>query len=268
MHPRTRCERRFVRHIVREFRRSIMRTWSVLRIDPDAFLKNRMWWAGKQTVGHGNRCSCHDAKTTEKRKRRNALKLFDQEEVDAILNEKRNNMTRVKFLAVLFLLVTVASFGPSAHAQATVFVGYGAARVAAVHDANPITSQSIVGNVTLKVAGPLGLQFEFADANKGAHSELYMGGLNLKLHSGKTVTVFTHGLAGAVRASGITTQIKKGPVTLDNAALALEAGAGIDVALAKHFGLRVAQVDYIRAPLDSLGSKQFVRASAGLTVTF
>lgn len=74
MHPHSRAERRHVREVARNARRRIMKSWYTVRKELEYLTTNIMWWAGKQAVAHGNRCSCNIEKINEKRKRREALK--------------------------------------------------------------------------------------------------------------------------------------------------------------------------------------------------
>lgn len=76
-HPYTRLQRRVNGEIFRmRMRKRMLNTWYTYRpnrifeFDP---VGNRMWWARKQCVGHGNRCSCNCEKILERRKRRLAL---------------------------------------------------------------------------------------------------------------------------------------------------------------------------------------------------
>lgn len=79
MHPTSRSERRFMREVSREARRRIMKTWSPASIS--GHLQNIMWWAGKQAVGHGNRCSCNAEKILKKAKRRRELKMEGSDDI-------------------------------------------------------------------------------------------------------------------------------------------------------------------------------------------
>jgi hypothetical protein len=74
-HPNSRSERRHNREVARNRRRAFMKTWYGYRDKSEDITKNRMWFhAGKQCVGHGNRCSCHVEKINDRRARRVALK--------------------------------------------------------------------------------------------------------------------------------------------------------------------------------------------------
>lgn len=73
-HPYSRAERRHNGEVWRNRQRFKMtQTWSYSRYKPESWTENNMWWARKQSSGHGNRCMCHYEKRTEVCKRRRAL---------------------------------------------------------------------------------------------------------------------------------------------------------------------------------------------------
>lgn len=84
MHPTSRSERRHVREVARQGRRRIMKTWFSYRngLNNVDLTDNIMWWAGKQAVAHGNRCSCHSEKILKKGQMRRQLKTFEVERDD------------------------------------------------------------------------------------------------------------------------------------------------------------------------------------------
>lgn len=80
MHPTNRSERRHVREVARDGRRRIMKGWRFM--SQQALEDNIMWKSGKQSVAHGNRCSCHCEKTLNTGKIRRQLKTFEVERDD------------------------------------------------------------------------------------------------------------------------------------------------------------------------------------------
>lgn len=94
-HPRSRSERRFNAEVWRNRqRRKMLDTWS--KHNSSWFTDNNMWWARKQSSGHGNRCMCHCEKTSRKeiRKRREGLDARGQKKTVRLCSLQEGSQTR------------------------------------------------------------------------------------------------------------------------------------------------------------------------------
>jgi hypothetical protein len=113
----------------------------------------------------------------------------------------------------------------------------------------------------------------------------YLFGPTVTKNLGRSA-VFAHALFGVERNSldaGVSVPILGGvsaPVT-SASAFAMAFGGGLDLGLSKHFAIRVAQVDYVRSQLSTLGSlstglfgnlgsghQNDLRYSAGIIIRF
>ena len=185
-----------------------------------------------------------------------------------------------KLFVAVTLLAAMLFISAPARGQASVFAGYSAAvtqpayngfTVAGVKKtvAGSVESQGLEFAAALHVAGPFSAVIDYSNLNRPGNTQLFLGGVEIRQRRGKTLQLFEHGLVGVARSSNTAgSVVAVGPVSVVNSTVAYAVGGGLDVAINKHFAVRVAQIDYLHAPIVGTAVQNQARVSAGLVVTF
>lgn len=167
---------------------------------------------------------------------------------------------------VAILMAAVLAATAQENPRFELFGGYSYLHVGSSHQQKAFGLNGWNGQATVNLNRWLGATADFA-GNYGSpfavsiHNYTYMFGPTLSYRT-QHVVPFAHALFGGGHVSG-----KIGGLSSSQNAFAMAIGGGADIPLATHFGIRLAQLDWVRTQYFSTSQNGF-RVSTGVMFNF